>query len=381
MGGSPRLAITLAAGLLGCGSAPPPEPSAPETVAPPERSGAQDESLRRLFAAVVEGHLCETLGGHYLGLPEEGSPSGPAAGAAPVGGRLRVERCRATRTGDTVALHLEGIGWSFLSEREEGPMGSAFVVRGSLPFEATVTLEGPVDVAYVEDRRLLSLYLTPSRVPEASLVPIGAIPVAPEGGWSRFVGNLGDLFGDSPEERARPRVEEEGSARFRDRLKSGFTITVDLCRGQMDPFVGALAPGEVPERPFPEDGLPWTDNRRVRLHPEGLDAAGPFPGHLAVELVGEEGAATMEARCAEDATATVAAFLAGRTESEGETSEGPETEPPLARASFRAGDRTLLEVRADCDVVLLTRPDEATSLHRYRVRAPGAEPHGLVPCP
>lgn len=373
-----RLLLVVALSTLGCGGAAELGPPAVTLIAPPERTAAEDTHLRSLLVAMAERQMCRQVLGQFVALPDADSPMGPASGASPSAGRLWIQGCTAERQGDRLAMRLEGSGWTWIEQTNEGPMGTSFTVRGHLRFRSEFDLEGAVDVAYVEGEGLVSLWLTPAEGVEARIVPTGAVPVAPNGGWSRFLAGVGDVFGASAEERARPMVEEQGSTLLRETLGNGFTFTLDVCRGQPDSMVGALGNGERPERPYPPDEQRWLANQRVRLRPGGLDIAGSFdvgdaPLHIDLEV--EEGPGVeVSLFCEGDAGHIARAFLDGESIAR--------TVTPLA--TTRVGPRTATFIEADtrqCPVAMVVTPIGAeTSVFRYRVFGVGDAAEPLVAC-
>ncbi len=371
------LALALAPA---CGGAPA-RPAEHGLVPPPTRTAAQDRSVRSLLLDLAAAQLCKRLTGTFVALPDSDAATGPAAGASPSAGRLWIEHCEATRHDNKLALRLAGRGWTWVEKTAAGPMGTSFTVRGQLKFRSSVDLLGAIDLAYAEDARRVTLWVTPPSPADAHVVPTGAVPVAPNGGWSTFVAALGSALGASAADRARPMVEQQGSAQMADRLSRGFTFTVDLCTGQSDSIVGPLGNGEMPRRPWPEDGKRWLDNQRVRLRKGGLDAAGPFTssdGAVHLDLAVEHGpGVSVELLCADDAHRVLAAWLAG----------GDVPSPrPLAEQTVSAGVTTFVEVDArSCPVVALVRPAASTTdatpvVYRYRVYVRGDDAAPVVRC-
>jgi len=373
-----RRAGILAMALLlcaGCGGAD--EQSNANTIAPPQRSAAQDESLRALLVDVAEAQLCDRLQGTFVALPDGDAEGGARGGSSPSAGRLWIRRCSAERSAGRLALTLVGPGWTWVERSSAGPVGTSFTVRGHLRFHARIALSGEVDVSYAAEHHLVTVWLTPASSADATITPTAAVPVAPDGGWSSFVGSVGGVFGPSIEERARPMVEEQGSTQMSERLSQGFTFTVDLCTGQADSIVGPLGNGETPIRPYPPDGARWLDNQRVRLRPGGLDVAGPFeagatPVHVDYE-VEQGGPIEVRAYCLDEAREVVDAFLEGRPAQRGS---------PQALHRVPRGAPSFVELDASsCPTALVVTPTGAGSdptVFRYRAFAVGDEATPLV---
>ncbi len=374
-------ATFVVAELLGCGGSSATTPMV-EPPPPPERTAADSEVIRSLMLSVAEQRLCEQMTGQYVTLPDTDSESGPAGGASPAGGRLKIQGCRAERRENRLAMHLEGPGWTWVEQTSAGPAGSSFTVRGFLHFETEIDLEGEIDLAFSEDSGIVSLWLTPTREADAvaaAIRPTGAVPVEPDGGWSRFLGAVGGVFGDSVEERARPMVEEQGGQMLQEKLAGGFTFTVDLCRGQTDSMMGPLENGQVPVRPYPPDGTAWLANQRSRLRAGGLDVAGPFrtsDAPLRVELEVESGPGLeLRTYCTAHGNPLVEQYI--------RDGEVPETLPAaLTTQRITGGETTFVDVDTrDCAVLLVGTPIGNTpTVYRYRVQERGARAEALIRC-
>jgi hypothetical protein len=225
---------------------------------------------------------------------------------------------------------------------------------------------------------VLSFWLTPVQPVQAKLTPLRAPRVEPEGAWSELLGVVGSVIGHSPERTARKTMGSEGSRGMRRELRSGFTVTLDLCTGQRDVVPVALGDGVTPQRPFEAHGRQWQDNERMRLHPGGFDADGPYEteGPLRVDMEIERGdAVRARLMCEADARRVITSYMNGRSE--------PAVEP-LAEKLLEPRKRSTLEPnRADCPMVLVTRPEpgakRATEL-RYLVYDADRHQEPLVPC-
>jgi len=373
------LMTTLSLVAFGCGGSPPAAETA-RPAPPPERTAAQDTAIRSLLLELADYHLCAALQGEFVALPDADAAAGAAGGASPSAGRLWIERCTTARRGNRIALGLRGRGWTWVERGTTGPLGSSFTVRGHLRFQTSIDLAGEIDLGYAVDRKLVSIWLSPREAADATVTPLGAVPVAPDGGWSSVVGALGGVFGDTVEQRARVSVQQEGSAQMRDRLTSGLTVTASLCTGQTDVIVGALGNGVTPERPFAADGKRWLSNQRVRLRPNGLDVAGPWEAtgsRVRIDLEVERGA-TIDARvmCSAEASAVAEAWLAGRA---------PERAARVRRAQrLAAHDSVAFELETrDCPLVLVTQPAPGATepvVFRYRAAATDDVVTPLVRC-
>ena len=369
--------LALGAALaLGCG---PEAPELPPPVEPPSRTAAQDREIRALLLDIAVHRMCDALEGRLVPLPE-GDARGAAAGTAPAVGRLEMQRCRARREGERLGLHLEGRGWTWVDERSAGPLATSFRVRGYLRFSLAVDLLGEIDVAYDRRARVATLWLTPRERPVARVTSRGRLPIQAETGWSGLIGRIGQALGGPLDERARPMLESHAATLMASRLRPGVTATANLCTGQLDAVVGALRPGEAPDRPFDEGDRPWLDNQRVLLYPGGIDLAGPYDTsgeRLEVDVEVEEGPGVeAQVACRDQAARVLDSFVQERPAF-------------LARARARevvSGARSAsLEVDgAGCELVMLLSPRSsearAPTRVRLRTRIRGAAAHQLVEC-
>jgi hypothetical protein len=358
--------------VLGCASATPtPETPEPE-VRPIVRSAVEDSNLRALLRDVAEAQLCGSLEGGFSGLPDSESDS--VGGTAPAGGRLWIRECGVTSEGDQLTVTVGGPGWAWLSQGKSG-----FAVRDYLRLSALMTLTGELDLAYARDKRVVSVWFSPRGEVQSKVAPIGDIPVVPENVLTRFLNAFKSVRSYTQEE-AQEAVIQDGAALFTKALENGFTLTANLCNGQIDSMVGALENGVIPERPFPSDDVVWLSNERVRLRKGGLDAAGPWrvkgaPLRIDVQL--EKGPG-IEVRvvCQESAEQVVDAYLHHRDEP---------TLTAHAYATVREGQQTPLTVaNQECPLVMLVRPQgdgEDPVTYRFRAYQVGAAATPLVRCP
>jgi hypothetical protein len=361
--------------LCACSGTKTQAPADPISV--PERSSARDPVVRQLLIDLAAEKLCDEVRGDLLSLPADGSPRGPEIGKAPSVGRMWIIKCHSELRGDRVEISLGGDGWRLVAAKSK-KAGGEFSVTDHVPFRFEISMTAEIDLAYARERRVLTFWLTPVRPVRAKLSPLRAPRVEPEGAWSELVGAVGAVIGQSPEKSARKTMASEGSSGMRRELQSGFTITLDLCTGQRDVVPVALGDGVTPERPVEARGRQWQDNERVRLLPRGFDADGPYEtkGPLRVNLEIERGdAVRARLMCENDARRLITAYMTGQRE--------PEVEP-LAEKLVEPGKSSLLEPkRADCPVVLVTRPEpgakRATEL-RYLVYDADTREEPLVPC-
>lgn len=342
----------------------------PGSSRPPTRVAAQDAALRALVADLAAPRLCEQLRGSFLPLPEDGAPDGARGGIAPAAGRLWIESCEARSTPEgQLDVTLRGRGWSWADESSGGLF--SFHVRQYIPFRAAVRMVGVLDVAYTRQRRVVSIWLSPAGGGVgANLVPLTQIRAAPETVLATIAGIFVDADAQATEQAAR-----DGSERFRQRLAHGLSISMDLCRGQMDRLVGRLGTGETPQRPFATGSLRFLENQRVRLHPRGIDVAGPWSatdGPLRIDVrVDAGGPVEVTTACASDAQRLVESYVAGQPRESADGGSG--------RTVTRS---TALTVDPGaCPTVLIARPiADADVVFSYRVTRTNDRPEALVDC-
>ncbi len=345
----------------------------------PERTAAQDGAIRALVMDVAAGRACEAIEGSFVPLPEE--QDGEARTEQPtIEGRLWVNECSVERRDGELALHAGGRGWQWIERSAEGPFATSFTVRGHVRFSATIDLDAQIDVRYDEEARRALVALTPREPARATLSPIGSIPVFADGGWSGILGGLGGLLGGSPEAQARPMVEEQGAAMIRRMLRDGATFAMDMCTGQLDGALGAVADGSAPPaRPYADDGAGlWLDNARVRLRPGGMDLSGPWEMRgqpLSIDVEVEEGdGVEIAVICRAEAERVASEYLNGGTARVNET---------LARHSVAASRPLAVSVQpgaCDAAVLLVTPSQNSAARYRYRIRREGDRQESWAPC-
>jgi hypothetical protein len=298
------LVAPLGCGLFG-GAAAPAQPAAASSGAATQPttaggSAAADDEVRALVTQALTPQMCPRLLNSFIGLPGEGSATGPAAGALPSAGRWWIRSCAARVEGDRLVLAMGGPGWTWIDRETSG-----FRVRQYLLFEAQAELGADVAVGYDRARRVASLWMRPAEGVRATITPRGVVSAAATGFFSTLLGGVAAATGNSVSDRARQQAGELGSTMLRDRLGAGFTMTFSLDTQQVDFMVGALQRGEVPQRPYADATRgPWIVNQRSTVWPGGLDVVGPIAPEggaragLDVEL--EEGdGATVRATCTE----------------------------------------------------------------------------------
>ncbi len=365
--------LTIA--VTGCAATQEATPARPELPPPPTRSAIEDSDLRALLRDIASAQLCRAIESSFSGLPDSDATEGVEGGMSPSSGRLWIRECEVAVAGDQVIVDIGGPGWVWLNRGASG-----FEVRDYLRLSAQMRLTGELDVGYDREKHVVSLWFTPRQRVVAKVSPIGEVPVRPESVLAKMASVLSAVR-DRAQEQAQEAVVEDGSILFQDALQSGFTVTANLCTGQLDSMVGALSDGEIPRRPYPPDGHRWLANERARIRHGGLDVAGPWQSGTAalqIDVEVEEGSgagAEVRVVCAEDAEQLVDAFLHQRDEP---------TLTARAYATIAVGATTRLEVdAADCPVTLITRPHgegEEPVVIRFRVIEVGADMDALVDC-
>lgn len=341
----------------------------------PERTAVQDRAIRALAMDVAEARACAALEGAFVPLPED-RPARPASELPVVEGRLWVSECEVERRDDVLAVSIGGRGWRWIEQSAPGPLGSSFSVRGHVRFEAHVDVNANVDLRYDERGRRALVALTPRETARARLTPIGNVPIVAQGGWSGMIGGLGGILGAPVADRARPLVQEHGAEMVQRMLRSGATVSIDLCTSQLDGALGALEDGQAPpERPY-SDEEPWRDNARVRLRPGGLDASGPWATdgrRVLVDLEVENGGpAEVALICRQEAAVIASEYLSSGSARLGGTT---------VHASRGRAVSLALEAGACDEAVLMVQASgELDVRYRYRVRREGDTAESWVRC-
>lgn len=390
---SPSVTVFLVplAALSGClGSASGNAVTAPATVTPASSGSATttptpanasgDDEVRALVTQALTPQMCPRLLNSFIGLPGEGTATGPAAGTLPSAGRWWIRSCEAHVVEERLVLSMGGPGWTWIDRETSG-----FRVRQYLLFEAQAELGADVAVGYDRARRVASLWMRPAEGVRATITPRGVVSAEATGFFSTVLGGVAAVTGNSVSDRARQQAGELGSTMLRDRLGAGFTMTLSLDTHQVDFMVGALQRGEVPQRPYPDlTRAPWMVNQRSTVWPGGLDVVGPIDasqGRVGVDLELEEGdGATVRATCAEP--------LIRYFDARFRTPDAPSAAPPAGAvvADLSAGaapQHVTLPANlagAPCPVLLTIAPRGANLPARLRYRvAPEAPSTSTAP--
>lgn len=338
----------LAVLCVACGSASAPAAHAP----PPTRTAVQDEGVRRLLLDTATGQVCPRTKNRFLGVPS--AAEHPLCGTASqwpcVAGRWLVQTCNPKGDGQALNLQVYGVGWTWVDQRREKYFAD-FTVRQHVYFTATASVQGALDVAYDDQRRIASVWLTPTAAPQADFHPITTINAQPDGVLARFYDTVAR---GKVQKGAQDAAEQTGREKFLQALSRGATITYNTSTLQLDLQLGYLANGAVPQRPFPSPR--WLVNERQELHPGGVQIAGPFPFMRAASLdvVVEQGVdVQFTTACADAAQALVGQLASGQPQVAGLLSG------PIGR--ILVGQRGPIWVTPPpCDWVLITTSQSDT---------------------
>ena len=352
---------------------------------PPDRTAAASDDLRAMVVDIAEATACSALTDRFIPIPDPRHDDDENAPASV--GRLWVRSCAASQSDGHLRLELSGRGWQWVAQRGAGPLGSEFVVQGTVRFEATVTFIADADLAYDREHHLAKLSLSPAEPVEASVRPVGSVPIESAGGWSDLVGTLGRWVGADPNEEARAAFSREGAAQLARQLAEGVTLTVDLCRMQPDLLMSALGDRAMPpRRPFADDDRPWIENASVETQSGSMDVAGPFSftdAPIDVDVATDE-AGELDVRlvCELPLRATMGQFFAtGSVQPIGGATA-------IAHAIARAGEGASLSTEGteptehcgEVFVVVRPRAARATSHFRLRVRSEAPSPIESLRC-
>jgi len=357
------LALSIAALALACGGAQagaagggveeeegealePANSSTNERAVPkePQRTVAESNEIRFMLRDLAVQNACEHELGNFRGLPGKGEDV--------FEGRTFAEDCKTESRGDDEYVMRTGSrGWRWVGSKSK-KLGGTFKVNEYATMKIELEVQGSVEIAYSREGHVVNLWLVPSRPPKAHVKPLREIDAEPEGAWSELLGTLSTAVGQGPDKQATRQVGSVGSQQFQKQMSKGYSLAVDLCKGQVHEKVGELPEGQVPEVPMSSDGRTWMKNERVRLHAGGIDLAGPFKStHDRVEArvkVEQGGPLRTRLICKEDATRIAVAFTEGKK---------LPTAKVLANEIVAPGaSKTLKTNSGRCEPVLYTMP-------------------------
>ena len=338
----------------------PAAPDAPRAAAkPPKRTAVEDTDLRVMLAQLASAKACEMIRGQFRPLRDPKRP-GVATGI------LWINGCRITQSGTRVTFRLAGDGWQW-ADQSTKKAGGTFTVQDHVRFRVQARIPGSLDLSYDRRTHVASVWFTPSHPPEVEFEPLGEIDVDRESVWASIIGEVGSVFGKSPESMAASQADQQGTSEFEKQLGEGLSVTIDLCTGYQRfglgrPGNGKMVPPDVGE------------SRQV---PAELHAGAPmlFGPYLANEgftapLRARGGAVRAQLYCHDDAEAIAKAYAEG-----GE----PPAAKPLATRMVR-GRATLAVKRARCPVVLVARSLDGAALLAWKRPVAEAAVGPLVHC-
>lgn len=260
--GLPRVVLTTALVLSGCGGATQPVPLAVPG------SGASSP-------------VCQNLTGKFIGLPSSVEvDSGPVAAATPgtaatpVAGRWYVQHCASETAGRELSVRLEGPGWYFI-DHDDG----RFRLRQQVPLDLAITLVGTLRVEH--SGGVVYVRFDPSRPPDVQVRAAADLAVHGDDSWNSLLVNM-PL---SPvQQRVAEQISRQAADSFRTELARGVTVTYDIWRDQSDLALGRVAVGQTLPHAFADDGKAWLVNERLALPPGATHVVGPFESGSSYQL-------------------------------------------------------------------------------------------------
>lgn len=356
-----RIVVLFALLAFACGDIAYERDTAHSECAPTAGGEGTADELSELLAEVLAPRICEQVVGTFIGMPGDQGREGPAAGLDPSVGRWWIRQCEADVVDGRLGVAIAGSGWTWLDRESSG-----FRVRQYLRFDAAATFTASLHVGYDPRARIATVWLRPAPGVTAQVTPQGLVRAEATGLFSSVLGGILDLTGSSASDRARAQAAEEGSARLRDKLATGFTVTYALDTNQMDFMLGELPRGVVPERPWPATNPAWIVNERSAIWPGGLDVIGPIPrgaGAVTLDVELEEGESAVLRRVCDDA-------LARWLDAAWNGADGPAPGEPVGELAAVGQARALRLDPRDCRSFLIVTPGPRASLPsmlRYRI--------------
>ena len=333
-----RMAITIVSSLYlaACKkSEPPPPPPVPPVAKQPVRGAAGDDDLRVMLSDLASSKACTMIRGQFRALRAPERP-GVATGV------LWIRDCEIANDGARVTFHLKGNGWQWADQTKK-KAGGTFVVRQYVKFSVDTKIQGGLDIAYDRKAHVVSLWFTPTALPDVGFETVGDVDVDRKGTWSSIVGALGSAISDSPESVAEDEASTQGKGELKKQLADGLAVTINLCTGLSRFNLGRQPKGEMQPADVGE-----TKRVPVEIQPGGVMIAGPqLAGNgMTVHAETTQGAARMTLVCAEHAEAVAAEFVADRV---------PTAVPVLGSVDVRG--KAKLHIKSTrCPVVVVTSP-------------------------
>lgn len=314
-------------------------------------------NLRVLLAQIASARACDRVRDTYLGLASSEKPE-------LVTGTLWIRECSITNDGSDVRFRFEGNGWQWVEKTTESA-GADFGVRQYARFHVSATLSGAVDLAYLPEDRVLTIWFRSTKDPVVEVASTGDLEVDAKGTWASIVGTVAGVVSKSPDERAGATVESQGTRSFERQLDLGLTATVDVCTGETRTELGILEAGQMAP-PATGESL----SADAVIHRGGLLIFGPHQlsdvDRIAVEAYG--GTARFQVACMNDAATLAGAFYTG--------SPLPEIDT-LVSADVSGKDQ--IEIRgAKCPVAVIARTEASSVGISFVPRSPSHTP--LIEC-
>src|SRR5262245_46556450 len=268
----------------------PPAASEVRPPAQPVHVAAQDDDLRVMVAELAAEKACTLIRGQFRGLRD---PERPGV----VTGSLWIRGCKITQRGTKVTFQLSAQGWQWADQRQR-KAGATFVVREYVRFAVDATIPGALDTAYDRNTHVVSLWFTPSALPEVRFSPIGGVQVDEKGAWSSVLGAVSSIFASSPDEQATRQARAPGIGEFTKQFADVLSVTIDLCKGLPRFNLGRPPKGEMVA---PDVGE--THQVPADLHQGGLLLFGPYPAPkgMTVQMHPRSGTVHTEILCQDQA--------------------------------------------------------------------------------
>ncbi len=309
---------------------------------PVERGAVGDADLRLMLSDLAAAKACQLIQGQFRPLRAVDRPE-------LVTGAIWIRKCEVMHVGTKLTFVLSGSGWQW-AEQEQHKAGGTFAIRQYVKFGMTATLPGSVDLAYQPGDHVLSLWYTPSQIPEVNFEPKGGIDVDAKGVWSAVVGALGSLFADSPAHIAHAQAKDQGGHQLQKELSDGLSVTIDLCTGLSRFGLGREPKGAM-------NPMDAGESKRVpiALQPGALMVFGPQlvgPAGFTANVEAANGAVRVTLACRDQAEALAAAYVDGQPL--------PEIKPLIAKTVDGKG--TLRIAKASCEVSVIAQPAGSNAL-------------------
>ena len=335
-------ALNLAACNKGEPAPPPPEPPVAKQ---PVRGAAGDGDLRVMLSDLASSKACSLIRGQFRALRAPDRP-GVATGV------LWIRGCEISNDGTRVTFHLTGNGWQWADQTKK-KAGGTFVVRQYVKFSVDTKIQGSLDIAYDRKAHIVSLWFTPTALPDVGFKTVGDVDVDRKGTWSSIVGALGSAIADSPESVAEDQAATMGKGELKKQLADGLAVTINLCTG-----LARFNLGRQPKSEMQPADVGETKRVPVEVQPGGVMVAGPqLAGNgMTVHAETSQGAVRMTLVCAEHAEAVAAELLADRV---------PSVVPVLGSVDVRG--KAKLHIKSTrCPVVVVTSPlDNAPATYSW----------------